>query len=240
MSKTFQVSTFSTMGHGGGTIKRRKTCALLLTLAMAMCILPSIGGTSNQIASDKNANIGLNENTGFLEVNAASKSVKAKSTKKTSKKRVKAKSTKKVKATKKTKKVKVRYKYKGKWKYKWVTKSYNSVSAASSYSSSSYRPSATTGSWSDDPTLNGIMVSGSRFGYSGAHHTGAELEQYGAGDCWAMSDWLNTKFQAAGYESRVIQYATSYSSQHRSVQVKRNGQWETAPYRSYGYHYLFV
>lgn len=234
------------MGLGGGTIKRRSACALLLALGIAVCIFPSVGGTTDQVASDNNAKIGLNENKNVLEVNAASK--KKKSVKKTSKK-VKKKSKKKVKATRKVKrskatykKVKVRYKYKGKWRYKWVYKkvTYQSYSSSYSSSSSSSSSSSNSGSWSNDLTLDSIMKSGSRFGYSGAHHTGAELEQYGSGDCWAMSDWLNNKFQSAGYESRIITYATSYSSQHKSVQVKINGEWQTAPYRSYGYHYLFV
>jgi hypothetical protein len=204
---------------------------------MAMCIFPSIGGAAENQTVDNNVKIGLNDNNSGLEVNAASKTtVNAKKTTK----RYKKTTMRYKKSTKKYRKVKVRYRYKGKWRYKWVNKSYNSVSAHSSYSSSSYRPSATTGSWSDDPVLDGIMRSGSGFGYRSGVSTAAAMQSVGAGDCWAMSQYLNGQFQAAGYQSRVIQYATSYSSQHRSVQVYRNGGWQTVPYRAYGYNSMFV
>ncbi|WP_414469682.1 hypothetical protein [Methanobacterium sp. ACI-7] len=253
------------MELGGGTIKRRTACALLLTISMAMCIIPSVVGTENQVASDNYAKIGLNEalknemfgaaknsenflsDKNVLEVNAASKTKKVKAkTKKTTKKVTTKKTRKKVAAKKTTKKVKaatyrvkVKYYYKGKVRYKYVTK-YQTVSASSTTRPVSYASSSSSGSWSDDPTLDAIIRSGSGFSYSSAHHTGAELAKYGSGDCWAFSDYLNTKLQAAGYQSRVIQYATSYSSQHRSVQVMRNGAWQTVPYRAYGYPSLIV
>ena len=111
---------------------------------------------------------------------------------------------------------------------------------AASTTKKTYTSYSTSGSWSDDSTLDSIVRAGSRYGYSHSYHTGAQLVAHGAGDCWAMSDYLNGQFQAAGYQSRIIQYATSYSSRHRSVQVMRNGAWQTVPYRSYGYNYLFV
>jgi hypothetical protein len=222
---------------------------------MTMCIIPSAVGTENQVASDNSAKIGLKEDKNVLEVNAASKKKKVKAKTKKATKKVKAtKKTykKKVKVTKKTykktykkakvkyTKVRVKYRYKGKWKYKWVyKKSYSSVSAYSTTKTVN-TPTSSSGSWSNDPTLDAIMRSGSRFGYSSAYHTGADIANHGAGDCWAMSDYLNSKFRAAGYNSRIIQYATSYSSRHRSVQVFLNGAWQTVPYRSYGYNYLFV
>ncbi|MGB9937749.1 MAG: hypothetical protein ACPK7O_08495 [Methanobacterium sp.] len=259
------TSTLSTMEHGGGTIKRRTACALLLIISMAMCIIPSVVGAENQFASDNNAKIGLSEvlkhemfvapknsenflnDKNVLEVNAASKTKKVKAkTKKTTKKVTTKKTSKKVKAKKITKKVKktayrvkVKYYYKGKVRYKYVTK-YRTVSAATTTKTVNYVSSSSSGTWSDDPTLDAIIRSGSGFSYSSAYHTGAELAKYGCGDCWAFSDYLNTKLQAAGYQSRVIQYATSYSSQHRSVQVMRNGAWQTVPYRAYGYPSLIV
>lgn len=224
LSKAFQVSTSSTMGHGGGTIKRQKMCALLLVLCMAVGILPTVVGASDQSASSNNAKIGLKENKNIIEVNAASKV-----------------------------KVKVWYKhwykdwYKrhGKWRYKWkytwkyYYKYTNKVKAASDSTSGSYSSSEKADT-SSDSKLNSIMKSGAKYRYSGAHHTGAELVKYGSGDCWAFSDYLNTKFQKAGYESRVIQYPTKYSSRHRSVQLKQDGEWKTVNYRAYGYTYLIV
>jgi hypothetical protein len=84
------------------------------------------------------------------------------------------------------------------------------------------------------------MKSAAGYGYSSGVSTASGLVRYKAGDCWAYSAYLNGKFQAAGYKSRVIQYATSYSSRHRSVQLYQNGQWKTVPYRAYGYNYLIV
>lgn len=225
MSKTFQESTRSTMGHGGGTIKRQKLCALLLVVGMAVGICPSLVGASDQNASSNHAQIGLNQHTNVLEVNAAS-SVK----------------------------VKVWYKhwykhwYKshGKWHYylTYTWKYYykyktSTAKAATSSTTSSYTSSGKADTFSD-AKLNSIMKSDASFGYSHAYHTGEELERHHCGDCWAYSDDLNTKFKKAGYKSRVIQYATSYSSRHRSVQLYQNGAWKTVPYRAYGYNYLIV
>ena len=223
----------NTFGHGGGRIKRQSMYALLIALTMAMSILPSAVGASDQIASDNNAQIGLSEHTNVLKVNAAS-SVK----------------------------VKVWYKHwykswhkhwyksNGRWHYYW-TYSWNytwkyyykyktsTVKAASSSSSSSYTSSGKANTFSD-PKLNSIMKSAAGYGYSSGVSTASGLVAHKAGDCWAYSAYLNGKFQAAGYKSRVIQYATSYSSRHRSVQLYQNGQWKTVPYRAYGYNYYIV
>ena len=215
----------NTFGHGGGRIKRQSMYALLIALTMAMSILPSAVGASDQIASDNNTQIGLSEHTNVLKVNAAS-SVK----------------------------VKVWYKHwyksNGRWHYYW-TYSWNytwkyyykyktsTVKAASSSSSSSYTSSGKANTFSD-PKLNSIMKSAAGYGYSSGVSTASGLVAHKAGDCWAYSAYLNGKFQAAGYKSRVIQYATSYSSRHRSVQLYQNGQWKTVPYRAYGYNYYIV
>ena len=207
--------------------------ALLIALTMAMSILPSAVGASDQIASDNNAQIGLSEHTNVLKVNAAS-SVK----------------------------VKVWYKHwykswhkhwyksNGRWHYYW-TYSWNytwkyyykyktsTVKAASSSSSSSYTSSGKANTFSD-PKLNSIMKSAAGYGYRSGVSTASGLVAHKAGDCWAYSAYLNGKFQTAGYKSRVVQYATSYSSRHRSVQLYQNGQWKTVPYRAYGYNYLIV
>ncbi|WP_429222860.1 hypothetical protein [Methanobacterium oryzae] len=96
---------------------------MLLTLCMVICIFPSIGGIENQVTSNKNVNIGLDENKILL--NAAGSIQTIKKYKKTKKKYKKAKT------TYKYKKVKVRYKYKGKWRTKWVYKKYKTVKATS-------------------------------------------------------------------------------------------------------------
>ncbi len=91
-----------------------------------------------------------------------------------------------------------------------------------------------------DPTLDTIMKSGAGYRYSSAYHTGVDLVKYGCGDCWAFSDYLDCKLKAAGYQSKIIQYATSYSSCHRSVEIFLNNSWFRLPYRAYGYTYLIV
>ena len=51
------------------------------------------------------------------------------------------------------------------------------------------------------------------------------------GSCWAWSDALYTELTKKGYTCRIVQYATSMSSNHRSVQVKNGSEWEDYPYR---------
>lgn len=50
------------------------------------------------------------------------------------------------------------------------------------------------------------------------------------GDCWAHSSWYSSKLQSKGYTTRVVQYASSLSSRHRSVQIQKNGKWVDADY----------
>jgi hypothetical protein len=184
-------------------------------------------------AMDNNAKIGLSESKDAVNVNAAYKTKKVKA-KKVSKYK---KTYKKLKATYKKVKVTVRYKYKGKWRYKTVYR-YKKVSAASSYKRTSY--SSSTAGWSSDATIDSIMRSGAKYGHRRGISSASAMQSAGAGDCWAMSEYLNSKFRAAGYNSRIIQYATSYSSRHRSVQLNLNGKWVTVPYRAYGYNSMFV
>ena len=82
-------------------------------------------------------------------------------------------------------------------------------------------------------SLASIMVGASKYGYSGRAHTAEGMVSAGSGDCWAMSDYLYKKMNAAGMKARIIQYSTSYSSRHRSVQYLSNGAWVNAPYRTY-------
>jgi N-acetylmuramoyl-L-alanine amidase len=48
-------------------------------------------------------------------------------------------------------------------------------------------------------------------------------------DCWAMSDSISGQLQSQGYQTRTLQYATSMSSNHRTVQYYNNGAWVNAP-----------
>ncbi len=88
-------------------------------------------------------------------------------------------------------------------------------------------------------SLSSIMKGAAKYGYSHSASTAAAMERIGAGDCWAMSDYLYTKMTAAHMHARIIQYPTAYSSRHESVQYKQNGVWVNAPYRSYGLNSMF-
>ncbi|MCG2828528.1 hypothetical protein [Methanothermobacter sp. K4] len=58
------------------------------------------------------------------------------------------------------------------------------------------------------------------------------------GDCWAMSEYLYKKLTSAGKKVRIIQYATSMSPRHRTVQVYSGGCWVDYDYSGYNriYH----
>ena len=53
------------------------------------------------------------------------------------------------------------------------------------------------------------------------------------GDCWAMSEYLYNQLTAQGITTKIAQYATGSSSNHRSVlyKTKPGGSWIDFPYR---------
>jgi cell wall hydrolase len=57
----------------------------------------------------------------------------------------------------------------------------------------------------------------------------------GAGDCWTNSAALYGQLTKSGQRARIIQYATSLSARHRSVQVYQNGKWVNYNYKANGY-----
>lgn len=57
----------------------------------------------------------------------------------------------------------------------------------------------------------------------------------GTGDCWDNSAYLYSKLTSSGSKARIIQYATSQSSRHRSVQVYSDGEWVNYDYKANGY-----
>lgn len=88
-------------------------------------------------------------------------------------------------------------------------------------------------------TVDAILEKAAKYGYSSAAHDAAGLIKYGSGDCWAMSDYLFKQFKAAKIKARIVQYATAYSSNHRSVQLYKSGSWVDVPYRTYGFNMMF-
>jgi len=130
---------------------------------------------------------------------------------------------------------KVWYKYKGRWryywKYKYVKKSSKTANAASSYirTTSTY----STSGWGSDAKMDDIIRSGARFRYKRyTYHTGAQMEKYGYGDCWAMADYLVKKLNAAGYTAKVA--PAPGTGNHRHAFVLINGRWVKVPYGNYG------
>ena len=57
----------------------------------------------------------------------------------------------------------------------------------------------------------------------------------GSGDCWQNSANLYSQLTSSGTKARIIQYSTSQSSRHRSVQVYKNGNWVNYDYKANGY-----
>lgn len=88
-------------------------------------------------------------------------------------------------------------------------------------------------------TVNGVLKAASKFDYCGACQTGECMDKTGCGDCWAMSDWIYKKLTMSGIKARIVQYITSSSPRHRSVQVLQNGVWTDVPYKENGVSMLF-
>ena len=64
--------------------------------------------------------------------------------------------------------------------------------------------------------------------------------KYGKGDCWAGAYFMACQLQKRGVIARIIQYGTSQSDVHRSVQYKdAKGKWKDFPYRKYKIHSWF-
>ena len=57
----------------------------------------------------------------------------------------------------------------------------------------------------------------------------------GTGDCWVNSDNLYNQLTSTGEQARIIQYGTSLSPRHRSVQIYQNGGWVDYNYKANGY-----
>lgn len=61
----------------------------------------------------------------------------------------------------------------------------------------------------------------------------------GVGDCWDNSEMLYQKLKSQGNDVRIIQYPTSLSSNHRSVQYYSNGKWVDYDYKGNGYKKVY-
>ncbi len=95
------------------------------------------------------------------------------------------------------------------------------------------------GGGGDKTKLDQILRDAAKFGYCSGCSDANCLVKRGCGDCWAMSDYLFNRLTEAGFQARVIQYATGQSPRHRTVQIYLDGQWVDIPYREYGFNQLF-
>jgi hypothetical protein len=59
------------------------------------------------------------------------------------------------------------------------------------------------------------------------------------GDCWAMSKYLYKKLTKKGTKARIVQYRTSMSSRHRSVQLYKSGKWVDYNYKAHGINKIY-
>jgi len=66
-------------------------------------------------------------------------------------------------------------------------------------------------------------------------HLGKFKRGKGRGDCWDNSATLYNHLSNSGVTARIIQYKTSSSPRHRSVQVLQNGAWVDFNYKKNGY-----
>lgn len=94
---------------------------------------------------------------------------------------------------------------------------------------------------SDIPSaLDEVGKKWSSIKYSGECQTASCVRQKGRGDCWGCSAILSCELESRGVKTRIVQYPTSMSAQHRSVQYQdSNGQWKNFPYRKYGFYSWF-
>ena len=86
--------------------------------------------------------------------------------------------------------------------------------------------------------ISGILNEASKFNYVHGISSSYKLSTEG-GDCWAMSDWLYNHIKKTGVKCRIIQYETPLANNHRSVQIKSDGEWIDLPYGMFNFDYRF-
>ena len=75
--------------------------------------------------------------------------------------------------------------------------------------------------------------------YLATHYDRRHLWHGGTYDCWGLSSLMWTYFQRNHRNARIIQFATSYSSNHRQVQVVSGGRWTNIDPANWGFDWLF-
>ena len=75
----------------------------------------------------------------------------------------------------------------------------------------------------------------------GSSSTYSAMKKSGKGDCHAFSDLLFQELKKRKVNCRILQYSTSLSSTHRSVQYQNaKNEWVSFPYKKYGLSSMLV
>ncbi|WP_334097595.1 transglutaminase domain-containing protein, partial [Methanobacterium formicicum] len=103
-------------------------------------------------------------------------------------------------------------------------------SSSSSSSSTSSSSSSSKAAYGTSKTYSGKSYSSSYRSSSSGWSSGK-----GVGDCWDNSNALYSQLTASGQKARIVQYANSYVSNHRSVEVWNGNSWVDYDYKGNGY-----
>ncbi len=100
----------------------------------------------------------------------------------------------------------------------------------------STRSSGSSYSKTGSSTSSGAAYGTSK-SYSNSYSSGSSgwSSGKGTGDCWDNSAALYGELTASGQSARIVQYANSYVSNHRSVQVWDGSSWVDYDYKGNGY-----
>jgi N-acetylmuramoyl-L-alanine amidase len=104
------------------------------------------------------------------------------------------------------------------------------VQAAAGESTSDTSYSSSSSSTSSSKKTYATAVRSYSNSYSSSWSSGK-----GTGDCWDNSAALYGSLTSSGTQARIVQYANSYSSNHRSVEVWNGNSWVDYDYAGNGY-----
>ncbi len=117
-----------------------------------------------------------------------------------------------------------------------VSRQYMKYLASGEIQQDSSSGSSTSGSSSTSSSGYSSASYGNSKYYSSGYSSGSGWSSgKGTGDCWDNSAALYSSLTSSGTKARIVQYANSYSSNHRSVQVWNGNSWVDYNYKANGY-----
>ncbi|CDG65053.1 MAG: N-acetylmuramoyl-L-alanine amidase [Methanobacterium sp.] len=108
-------------------------------------------------------------------------------------------------------------------------------SSSDSYSSTGSTSTSKRAAYKTSKTYTGKSYSGKSYSSSYRSSGSGWSSGKGVGDCWQNSDVLYRQLTASGQKARIVQYANSYVSNHRSVEVWNGNRWVDYDYKGNGY-----